>query len=159
MVTNYFDLLKSAKVPAALWPQQPRSEQLQSLEAEAARFTPERLGQLYQCVPTADDVANLKFFTATTAALAACLAGEPAPTPEECQRQLSEAFWGAEKQARFSGDPDDRDAFKRAALFCALLTQWDSASISRANPDASQEDMMLFLRAERLLAGGNGNGS
>ena len=156
---DFFETLRAAKVPPTLWPVQPRSAQLQSLEAEAARFTPERLAQLYQYVPTPDDIANLKFFTATTAALADCLAGEPAPTTEECQRQLSDAFWRAQKSAPFAGDPDDRDQFKRAALFCALLTQWDAASISRANPDASQEDVMLFLRAERLLAGGNGNGS
>ena len=158
-MADYFDILKSAKVPPALWPQQPRSPQLQSLEVEAHRFTPERLGQLYQSVPTADDVANLKFFQATTAALADCLGGESAQTPQESQRQLSDAFWRAAKGAPFAGDLDERDAFKRAALFCALLTQWDSASINRANPDASQEDVMLFLRAERLLAGGANNGA
>ena len=158
-MSGYFEILAGAKVPAALWPLQPRSAQLQALEAEAHRFTRERLAQLYQFVPTADDVANLLFFQATTAALAACLAGTPAPTPGESQRQLSDAFAAAEKQAPYAGNRDDRDTFRRAAVFCALLVFWDVDSIRRANPDAEEEEVTLFIRAARLLAAGASNGS
>lgn len=158
-MSGYFEILAAAKVPAALWPQQPRSAQLRSLETEATRFPPERLAQLYQYVPTPEDVANLQFFQATTAALAACLEAAPAPTPDENQRQLSDAFAAAEKQAPFAGDRNDRDTFRRVAVFCALLVSWDVDSIRRANPDADEEDVTLYLRAARLVTAGANNGT
>ena len=150
-MANFFDLLKSARVPVALWPEQPRSPQLRALEAEAHRFPAERLAALYTIVPTPDDVQDLAAFTAITAALAAYLEATPAPTVADASRGLGQAFAAAESSAGFTGTRDARDEFALRAIFCALMAQWDLGSISRSIPATAERERAFLVKAEKVM--------
>ena len=150
-MANFFEILKGAKVPPSLWPEQPRSPQLRTLEAEAHRFPAERLAALYSIVPTPDDVQDLAAFTAITEALAAYLEATPAPTVADASRGLGQAFADAENSAGFTGTRDARDEFALRAIFCALMTLWDLGSISRSIPPTAERELAFWAKAEKIM--------